>query len=155
MIKKTLRLVAVSMLLMNTSCNDSGSSKITDEDIKAFETEVANASKLPKISLDKIEHDFGTITAGDVVSTEFMITNTGESDLIISNASATCGCTVPDYPKQPIAPGDSAPVKVSFDSSGKAGQQTKTVTLITNTETGKELFSIKADVQQKSGQPVK
>jgi len=154
MLRKTLSLVAVSMLLATISCNNAGSAKITEEDMKIIEAENALAGKFPKVSLDKEEHNFGPIIDGEVVTTEFMITNSGESDLIISNASATCGCTVPEYPKQPIAPGQSAPVKVSFDSSGKLGQQSKTITLTTNTEEGKETFSIKANVQPKPGQPV-
>mgnify|MGYP006166790547 CR=1 FL=1 len=154
MLRKTLSLVAVSMLLATISCNNAGSVKITEEDMKMIEAEKALVGKFPKISLDKEEHNFGAIIDGEVATTEFIITNSGESDLIISNASATCGCTVPEYPKLPIAPGQSAPVKVSFDSSGKLGQQSKTITLTTNTEEGKETFSIKANVQPKPGQPV-
>lgn len=150
MLRKTLSLVALSMLFVNLSCNNSASPKITEEDMKMVEAEKELATKLPKVSLDKIEHDFGTITEGTVATTEFVVTNSGENDLIITNATATCGCTVPEWPKAPIAPGQSAPIKVSFDSNGKPGQQSKTVTLTTNTEKGTETFSIKANVTPKN-----
>lgn len=155
MLRKTVSLVAFSVLLMATSCKENVETKITDEDMKAVEAEIALASKLPKIELDKMEHDFGSINEGDVVETEFMVKNVGEADLIIADAKGSCGCTVPSPPKEPIKPGDSAPIKVSFDSNGKPGMQNKTVTLTTNTENGKETFSIKANVQPKAGEPVK
>lgn len=155
MLRKTIGLVAFSVLLMATSCNENVQTKITDEDMKAVEAEKALAGKLPKIELDKTEHDFGSINEGEVVETEFMVKNVGESDLIIADAKGSCGCTVPAPPKEPIKPGDSAPIKVSFDSNGKPGMQNKTVTLTTNTENGKETFSIKANVQPKAGAPAK
>ena len=148
MLKKTLSLTLLVVTLI--SCNDKGSSKITENDMKSVEAEMALAGKLPKIELDKVEHDFGTINEGDVVETEFIVTNTGDSDLIIADAKGSCGCTVPQPPKEPIAPGQSAPIKVSFDSNGKPGQQSKTVTLTTNTEEGNEVFTIKANVTPKA-----
>ncbi len=147
--KKMIYLATVAIALMTVSCKDNVQGKITDADMATVEAEKAMAGKLPKVSFDKTEHDFGTINAGDVVETEFTVTNTGESDLVISDAKASCGCTVPDYPKQPVKPGESAPIKVSFNSSGKSGMQNKTVTLTTNTENGKETFSIKANVLTK------
>ena len=106
---------------------------------------------LPKVKLDKLVHDFGTINEGDKVETEFIVTNDGEADLVIDEAKGSCGCTVPQPPKDPIKPGDSAPIKVSFNSQGKPGAQEKTVTLTTNTENGHETFKIKANVTPKAG----
>jgi len=150
MLKNLTPLVLLAVSLIVVSCNETEKSKITDSDLQYIEAEKARVLVLPKLSLDKKEHDFGTIQEGTVATTEFIITNTGESDLVIANATATCGCTVPEWPKQPIAPGSSAPIKVSFDSNGKPGQQSKMVTLITNTETGTETFSIKANVTPKN-----
>ena len=98
-----------------------------------------------------MEYDFGMIEANAKVETEFIVKNVGEADLLISSATATCGCTVPDYPKQPLKPGESAPIKVTFDPAGKSGMQSKTVTLTTNTENGKETFVIKANVKAGEG----
>lgn len=151
MLRKTLSLVAVSMLLATISCNNAGSAKITEEDMKMVEAEKELATKFPKVEFDKIEYDFGVIEANAKVEIEFIVKNTGEADLLISNATATCGCTVPDYPKQPLKPGESAPIKVTFDPAGKSGIQSKTVTLTTNTEKGTETFTIKADVKAGEG----
>jgi Protein of unknown function (DUF1573) len=152
MLKKTFSLALLVLTL--ASCNQKGSSKITDQDMKSVEAEKALAGRLPKIELDKIEHDFGTIKEGEVVETEFIVKNIGTADLVIAEAKGSCGCTVPQPPKEPIAPGQSAPIKVSFDSNGKTGQQNKTVTLTTNTEDGKETFNIKANVTPKDGKAV-
>ncbi|NHN27940.1 DUF1573 domain-containing protein [Flavobacterium jejuense] len=175
MLKKTVSLLVVSLLMSVTACKDNGSAKITEDDMKTFESEkgIANTEstqstevqtadankttkpvdgKYPKIQFNKLEHDFGTIKSGDKVETEFMVTNIGDADLIILDAKGSCGCTVPNPPKEPIKPGSSAPIKVSFDSTGKTGQQSKSVTLTTNTEAGTENFTIKANVLPKEGQ---
>ncbi|NJM80023.1 MAG: DUF1573 domain-containing protein [Flavobacterium sp.] len=170
MLRKTLSLVVLSLVLSTVSCKDSGSPKITEEDMKSVTAEtpavtpaeqnvepvaettptpVPSDGKLPKIEFNKVEHDFGTIKDGDKVETEFMVKNIGDSDLIIVDAQGSCGCTVPNPPKEPIKPGKSAPIKVTFDSTGKVGQQSKTVTLTTNTAIGKENFTIKANVTAK------
>ena len=101
------------------------------------------------MEFDKLEHDFGVINEGDVVETIFSFKNTGKSALIITNASSSCGCTIPNYPMQPIAPGDSGEITVKFNSSGKPNMQTKTVTLVTNTPNGRENVVIKAEVTPK------
>ncbi len=106
--------------------------------------------KFPVMTFAKKEHHFGDITEGDKPETTFTFTNTGATDLIISSASGSCGCTVPDYPKQPIKPGKSAKLKVSFDSTGKPGMQQKTVTISSNTQQGTEVLTIKANVVPKT-----
>lgn len=102
--------------------------------------------KFAKMDFSALEHDFGTINGDDKVETVFTFTNTGEADLVISKALGSCGCTVPDYPKQPIAPGEKADIKVSFSPKGKNGMQNKTVTLTTNTASGTEKLTIKANI---------
>lgn len=155
MIRKSVSLFVLSLVVLATACKqESAADKITDADMKTIEAERALIGKFPKIELDKEIHDFGTITEGDVVETEFIVKNTGETDLIISDAKGSCGCTVPEPPKDPIKPGASAPIKVSFDSKNKPGEQEKTVTLTTNTENGHETFKIKAKVQPMAGKPV-
>ena len=140
------------MVFVTTSCKqESVADKITDADLIAIEAEKTLVVNLPKVTLDKEMHDFGTIAEGVVVETEFIVTNTGETDLVIMDAKGSCGCTVPKPPKDPIKPGASAPIKVSFDSKGKPGAQEKTVTLTTNTENGHEMFKIKANVTPMAG----
>ena len=147
MIRKSLSLLAITFLFSAISCKqESAADKITNADMKAIQEEKDIVGKFPKIELNKELHDFGTITEGAVVETEFLVKNIGETDLIITEAKGSCGCTVPEPPKDPIKPGASAPIKVSFDSKGKPGAQEKTVTLTTNTEIGREMFKIKANV---------
>lgn len=152
MMKKSIGYIALSVVLVTTSCKqESAADKITDADMATIQAEKALEGKFPKVKFDREVHDFGTINEGDKVETEFVITNDGEVDLIISDAKGSCGCTVPQPPKDPIKPGASAPIKVSFDSNGKPGAQEKTVTLTTNTENGHETFKIKANVTPKAG----
>jgi hypothetical protein len=152
MMKKSIGYLALSVVLVTTSCKqESAADKITDADMATIEAAKALEGKFPKVKLDKEVHDFGTINEGDMVETEFLVTNDGEVDLIISDAKGSCGCTVPEPPKEPIKPGASAPIKVTFNSQGKPGEQKKTVTLTTNTEKGYETFEIKANVTPKAG----
>ena len=103
-------------------------------------------AKYGKMEFASAEHDFGKINGDDKVETVFTFTNTGDTDLLISDAKGSCGCTVPDYPKQPIAPGAKGEIKVSFSPKGKNGMQNKTVTLFTNTPAGFEKLTVKADI---------
>lgn len=106
--------------------------------------------KYPAMTFNKKEHDFGVINEGDKVETTFAFTNTGEADLIIANASGSCGCTVPEFPKEPIKPGKTGKMKVSFDSNGKPGMQQKSVNITANTASGKDVLTIKANVTPKA-----
>lgn len=108
--------------------------------------------KYPVMTFEKTTHDFGTINQGDVVTYVFKFTNSGQSDLIISNAAGSCGCTVPEFPKTPIKPGQSDKIKVSFNSNGKSGNQQKTVTIAANTANAKETLTIKANINPKKSQ---
>ena len=152
MMRKSIGLLTLSLVLLTSACKkESAADKITDADMATIEAAKALEGKFPIVKLDKEVHDFGTINEGDKVETEFMVTNGGEVDLIISDAKGSCGCTVPEPPKEPIKPGASAPITVTFDSNGKPGEQKKTVTLTTNTEKGYETFEIKANVTPKAG----
>lgn len=104
--------------------------------------------KYAKMEFATLEHDFGTINQEKPVETIFTFTNTGDADLLISKAVGSCGCTIPEYPKEPIAPGQKADIKVSFNPKGKNGMQSKTVTLTTNTMSGTEKLTIKASIKQ-------
>ncbi|ESU28774.1 hypothetical protein FLJC2902T_13700 [Flavobacterium limnosediminis JC2902] len=148
-------MLAVAALVLSTSCkNENASEKVKAENVEKITAENATSGKLPVIKFDKTEHDFGNIKDGDKAETVFKITNEGEADLIIINAQGSCGCTVPEWPKEPIKPGASADMKVTFDSKGKPGQQQKSVTLTTNTKEGSEKVTIKANVSPKPGQLV-
>jgi hypothetical protein len=93
---------------------------------------------------------FGTIREGEEVSHEFPFTNTGKSDLLISNASASCGCTVPEWPKEPIKPGGKGVIKATFNSSGKQGKQSKKVVITANTNPQLTEIWLEGDVLPKA-----
>jgi len=86
-----------------------------------------------KIEFEETEYDFGTVLEGISVDHEYVFTNTGKVPLVITDARSTCGCTVPEYPKKPVAPGEKGSIKVKFNSAGKKGNQSKPVTLTANT----------------------
>lgn len=105
-----------------------------------------NSDRLPVFSFEKTEHDFGKLTQGEKVSFVFKFTNSGKSDLVISDAKSTCGCTVPDYPKGPVKPGGTGEITVSFNTEGKKGIVTKTITLMANTQPNTKVLTIKAEI---------
>ena len=138
-------LVAISL----ASCS-SATDRIKSSDDAASGTE-AMMDALPTIAFVEEFHDFGEVQEGEVVEHTFTFTNEGEGPLIISNAQGSCGCTVPDYPKNtPIKPGESGKIVVKFDSNNRPGLQRKAVTLITNTAKGKQILNIKSIVIPKS-----
>lgn len=98
------------------------------------------------ITFERDTYDFGEIKEGDTVSTEFKFVNTGENDLLISNAKGSCGCTVPDWPKEPIPPGGSGAIKVVFNSKNKSGQISKMVTVQANTIPNPTKLTIKGTI---------
>jgi ABC-type molybdate transport system substrate-binding protein len=91
-------------------------------------------------------YDWGKIKQGETVEHTFKFTNTGEHDLVISDAKGSCGCTIPYYPKEPVAPGQTAEMKVSFNSTGKEGPQQKSVTVTANTDPPQTVINIKSEV---------
>ena len=99
------------------------------------------------------EFNFGTIMQGDQVKHDFEFTNTGKEPIIISNAAGSCGCTVPEWPKEPIAAGAKAVIKVTFNSAGKQGIQDKTVTLQSNAKQNPMVLHLKGNVDKPIEQP--
>lgn len=107
------------------------------------------AERKPTMTFKDTLHDFGTIHENEMVEYEFAFTNEGKTPLIISAAAGSCGCTVADYPKDPIEPGKSAAMKVTFNSTGKHGTQEKAVTIHTNTLRSTHMLFIKAYIEPK------
>jgi hypothetical protein len=149
--KKVIVLSILSMSLMTISCDENAAKKIKSENLELAK-ERDNEIKVggAKIKFEKTEHDFGTINEGDIVDTVFSFKNSGKSELIITSAKGSCGCTVPEWPKEPIMPGEEGLIRVKFNSDKKPNLQQKTITLVTNTEQGKEILKIKAQVIPKS-----
>ncbi|MDZ4846307.1 MAG: DUF1573 domain-containing protein [Chitinophagales bacterium] len=95
---------------------------------------------------EKTEHDFGKIGQEATVEYTFKFKNTGTEPLVISEARGSCGCTVPEYSKEPIAVGESGDIQVSFDPKGKSGVQRKTVTITANTNPARTTLNIVSEV---------
>lgn len=148
--KRTLFLpmIAFAVVVAAVACSPKGDKKVTPALIDNSATADGHSATgtAPKMKFEKEVHDFGKITQGDRVSCAFKFTNAGGSDLIISSANGSCGCTVPDYPKQPVRPGESGVINVQFNSEGKSNKQQKTVTLVTNCEPNTTVLTITADV---------
>ena len=114
------------------------------------EVPVGGKTDGPVIKVDKDVHDYGTIEQGGNGECEFTVTNTGNQPLILSNCKGSCGCTVPSCPKEPIAPGASAKIKVKYDSN-RVGPINKSVTITSNaTNEPKKIIRIKGNVKAKA-----
>jgi plastocyanin len=137
--KLFLALMAASMLMVACNSNKSGSTASTDGTTAA-------AGDGPVMKFEKETHDFGKIKAGDKVTYEFKFTNTGNSPLIISDARASCGCTTPVWPRTPIKPGESAGIKVTFNSAAKMGLQDKQITITANTKPAQNIVHLIGEV---------
>lgn len=98
------------------------------------------------IEFEKSTIDFGEIVTGDKVEHVFKFTNTGDNPLVISNAKGSCGCTVPQWPKEPIGIGEKAEILVVFNSKGKSGKQSKTVTITANTNPPQTIIKLEGNV---------
>lgn len=146
--KKINLSVLIIFLFTTFSCKQNAATKVKDENVvKAQERDNRKVAGLPEMTFESKEFDFGTIDQGDKVNAVFVFTNTGESDLIITRAKASCGCTVPEWPKnQRIKPGEKSEIKAVFDSKSKTNKQNKSITLTTNTLKGKEIVYIKGFV---------
>ena len=111
-----------------------------------------NLDELPVFEFEKENHEFGEIQEGESVSYNFKFKNVGKSPLIITSASASCGCTVPEYSKDPVAAGDEGFIKVTFNSEGKHGMVSKNVTLLANTTPNTKILTISAEIIPKEKQ---
>jgi hypothetical protein len=99
------------------------------------------------------DFDFGTVKEGEKVKHTFKFKNTGSEPLIISNAKGSCGCTVPKWPSEPVAPGATSQIDVEFDSKGKPGKQTKRVTVNANTVPAQMFLNITGNVEKDPNAP--
>ncbi|MGB3947298.1 MAG: DUF1573 domain-containing protein [Bacteroidia bacterium] len=128
--------------------------KISTDVINVPATAAGESVKLgsaPQITFAEEKHNFGRITQGEKVEYSFTFKNTGGSELVISNAQGSCGCTVPTYPKGPVKPGEQSKIDVVFDSEGKSGLVEKTVTINTNCNPSTTVLTISATIDVPEG----
>ncbi|MCB0553375.1 MAG: DUF1573 domain-containing protein [Phaeodactylibacter sp.] len=139
--------IAVVTLSCNSSNQPDTSSEKSVEEIKS-QGPISNADiirspvtadepidtvNVAKIEFEETSFDFGEVKEGAIVEHSFSFTNTGKAPLLINNARSTCGCTIPDWPKEPIPPGEKGEISVRFDTHNKHNQQSKPITVTANT----------------------
>ena len=140
--KKIIALAMLVVLGVTTS-----NAQETSKKLKATNTKVANA-KVNGAGMVFVTEtiDYGTVAYNSDGRREFVFTNNGNKPLIITNAQGSCGCTVPTYPKEPIAPGAKGVIGVKYDTSRGGQPFTKTVTLTTNATVPNKTLTIKGNV---------
>ena len=140
-------LTLITLTFFFSACSESASSKI-NPDIKSS---IQKESSYAEITFDRVFHDFGLVSEGEIVKTVFKFTNTSDNDLYIVDALGSCGCTVPKYPKNiPIKPGETGEIEVNFDTNGRPNLQQKMVKVSANTPNGGQLLKIQAFVESKT-----
>jgi hypothetical protein len=150
--KISLILFALVILPMN-SCKENATEKINQDNVEKAAERDAQTIVFPTISFDKTLHDFGEIENGTAVETVFSYTNSGRSPLVVTDIKSTCGCTVPQgWSKDPLMPGEASEFSVKFNGKG-ANKVSKTITLTTNTEKGREQVRITAFVKPDPNAP--
>lgn len=149
-----LGVLAVSL----AACNRSKNAASTEQGAQST-TQVADGASpaavvSPNAAILSFENgmfNFGKVLQGEKVTHEFKFTNTGKSPLIITNATATCGCTVPETPKEPVKPGATGVIRVVFDSAGKMGMQDKIVTITSNGNPSTSEVHLIGEVKEAAG----
>jgi hypothetical protein len=132
-------LFAALMALSGYSCNsNTGHGKKSSGQSVATDTAV--------ILFREYEHDFGKLIEGEKVASIFTFENKGKGPLVILSVATSCGCTVPKYDTKPIDPGSTGTLEVIFDSSGKTGKQSKTITVRSNASQSTVLLKISGEV---------
>ncbi|HPD63933.1 MAG TPA: DUF1573 domain-containing protein [Bacteroidia bacterium] len=147
--KTVSQIILIFSIAVFISCSQTNKKdKITPDLIKNPNSASSGAKKekLPELTFKTTIHDFGNIIEGSKVSFSFKFTNTGKADLVISNCIPSCGCTVPDFPKKPIKPGESGYIDVTFDSKGRSGTFNKDVTVYANTIPNSTVIYIKGNI---------
>lgn len=106
-----------------------------------------------KVKFEKTQHDFGTIKEGTQATVSFSFVNTGNAPLVLNSVQASCGCTTPKWTKEPIAPGQSGEVTAIYNSKGRPGNFTKTITVKHNGEGAVEYLTIRGFVERPPAEP--
>jgi len=160
--KKIVLMFCVASLIVACDSSDELNTKVTPADQVEKMGAIPNSTLISnpitadeaispetaaKLEFEEEVFDFGDIVEGDVVEHVFKFKNTGQSPLIINHAVGSCGCTVPEWPHEPIAPGAEGELKVKFSSKGKQGEQDKTVTISANTIPNKTKIRIVGGVE--------
>ncbi|MCY4780184.1 DUF1573 domain-containing protein [Sphingobacterium sp. UT-1RO-CII-1] len=130
------------------SCGSS-SSETKESDVTEIKTNNSGDAALGKLEFVESVFDFGEIKEGEVVEHMYIFENKGTAPIILSQVSASCGCTTPSYTQTPILPGKQGEVKVVFDSNGQVGKQQKIITVVSNAENNVTTVQLRGEVVAK------
>jgi len=145
-----MKSILFTLGLLLTMAGMISAQEIQKADKKAEKKEMSDPSPAtsgPKMTFENMVMDYGEISKGADPLRKFTFVNDGTEPLVIKSAKGSCGCTVPDYPKEPILPGETGSIDVRYDTQ-RVGQFTKTVTLTTNINDEKIVLTIKGKVNQ-------
>lgn len=143
--KHSILLLFCSLTLI--TCNPKNSDSNQGQASESVSENGSSEKKYARIKFESPEYEFGTVKQGELVNHTFTFKNDSDEPLIISNASASCGCTVPQWPKDPVKPGEEGKIQVQFNSTGKSGIQNKTVIITANTLPNTTTISLKGAVE--------
>jgi hypothetical protein len=104
----------------------------------------------PAITFEEVKYDFGSVVQGGTVDHTFKFKNTGTQPLVISNIGVSCGCTTPEWTKDPVLPGKTGTIAAHFNSTGKMGMQNKVLTIESNAASGSTTVSLVGEVKEAS-----
>lgn len=142
---KIKSILFLAILVALVSCKNSNKEdKLSGDLVNNSLSAKGNSGKHPIMTFEKTEHDFGRIYEGEKVTTHFKFKNTGGSDLIVSSAKGSCGCTVPTFTKSPIKPGGEGVISVEFDSNRRSGAQAKAVSVLSNAQPSTVVLTVRA-----------
>ncbi|MEM6318991.1 MAG: DUF1573 domain-containing protein [Bacteroidota bacterium] len=156
-------LMAVSACLLLFTCQFSSEKEKGLTEIRIDDQSVSNASiirnpvtadqpldtiNVAKMTFENIRHRYGVVEPGTIVRHTWPFTNTGKAPLIISDVKSTCGCTVPEWPKEPIPVGGTGEITVKFDTEGKEAYQTKPIFITANTHPSKTTLYLMGEVRK-------
>ena len=141
-------IIVLTVFISSANCTNSNSRKEVAANLEnSFnDSNKSNLEAFPIIKFEKELHDFGLIQQGEKVSYTFKYKNIGTGDLFIKDASASCGCTVPKFSREPLASGESGEIEVIFDTHSRSGNQSKSITIWTNCQPDKIKLRIKAEI---------
>ena len=130
--KKFLFVISMALFYVSLSCSQN--------------SKAGNVNGAGAIAFDETEYDYGTIPQGSDGTHDFVFQNTGNEPLLLNNVRSSCGCTIPEWPKEPIAPGEKGTIRVSYNTR-ITGSFTKSISVYTNANQQPVVLVIKGDVE--------
>lgn len=151
--KKVIILSLIALFCASFSVNAQNSNNGKKDAAKTEQTKAKSKVKVAEITFESLEYDYGNIYKGDNGECSFKFKNTGKAPLTITNCRASCGCTVPSWPKDPIAPGKTAVIKVKYDTN-RIGTINKSITVSSDAVNNSVVLHIKGYISEKPAESV-